>query len=693
METATPVHREQPVVKTACGMCIHECGINVYVENDRIIKIEGLPEHPDSQGKICVKAHQIPDWVYHEDRLKYPMKRENGEWRRISWEEALDTIATKLKELKERDGATSLAVIAGDPAGMAYQVGWDVISRFCDVYGTPNIFDPGNLCGNSGFLASVVTIGKMCTPDLENSRCIILWAQNPHKSFLPFVRRINEALRKGAKLIVINPKRTPFAKRADIHVQPRPGTDGALALAMLNTIISEGLYDREFVENWTVGFDKLAEHVKQYTTGWAERITGVAAEEIKKIAQIYATTKPACISASVTKLQQCQCGFQNFRSLTILEAITGHLDIPGGSARISSGLTRRPHRLLEKMGDMKRTGADEYPIFHQIGGRMLALGGMPNWGDLVLAGKPYLVKMMIISAANPVVTWPNSTKVKQALNKLEFLVVMDVFMTATAEMADIVLPACTFLEKVSTTGMSLVAMLRRPVIPPLWESWSDCKFWLELAKRMGYEEYFPWKDDEEVLDHFLEPTGLTVKYLRDEHPTGILPLTTHFDEYKKRGFRTPSGKVELYSEELEEMGYDPLPTYQEPIESPISTPELAKDYPLVLTTGAREMEYWHSQHRNLSKLRRRNREPMAEIHPDTARKYGISDGDLMVVETKRGSIEIKARVSQDIMPDIVSVPHGWAESCENVLTDDMPVDPVSGYIAFTGLLCKITKMV
>jgi anaerobic selenocysteine-containing dehydrogenase len=693
MGTATSVNNKRRVVKTACGMCIVECGINVYVENDRIVRIEGLPEHPDSQGKICVKAHQIPDWVYHEDRLKYPMRKENGGWRRISWEEALNTIVTKLKELKERDGATSLAVVAGDPVGMAYQVGWDVISRFCDVYGTPNIFDPGNLCGNSGFLASLMTIGKMTTPDLENSRCIILWAQNPHNSMLPWVRHINEALRKGAKLIVINPRRTSFAKRADIYVQPRPGTDGALALAMLNVIISEKLYDEEFVENWTVGFYKLEEHVKQYTAGWAEKITGVVEEDIKKIARMYATTKPACISPSVTKLQQCQCGFQNFRSLMILEAITGHLDILGGAVRMSSGLTRRPHRLLEKMGDVKRTGADKYPILHQIGGRMLALGGMVNWGDLVLTGKPYPVRMMIISAANPAVTWPNSTKVRQALDKLEFLVVMDVFMTATAERADIVLPACSFLEKVSTTGMSLVAMLRRPVIPPLWESWSDCGFWLELAKRMGYEEYFPWKDDDEVLDHFLKPAGLTVEYLRDEHPTSILPFTKHFDEYRKRGFRTPSGKVELYSEELERMGYDPMPTYQEPLESPISTPELAMDYPLVLTTGAREMEYWHSQHRNLSRLRRRNPEPLAEIHLDTARRYGIGDGDLIVVETKRGSIEIKARVTQDIMPDVVIVPHGWAESCENMLTDDTPADPVSGYMAFTGLLARVSKKV
>ena len=688
MGSASVLSTDQRAVKTACGMCITECGINGSVEKGRIVRVEGIAEHPHSRGQICLKARQIPDYVYHEDRLKYPMKRENGGWKRISWEEALDTIATKLKELKEKHGATSRAVVAGDPVCVAERVGWDLIWRFCDLYGTPNRSYPGDLCGSSSFRARLVTYGKVLRADLENTKCIILWGQDPQKSFPAHALHINEALRKGAKLIVIDPKRIPFAKRADVFVQPRPSTDGAFALAMLNVIISEGLYDREFVENWTVGFDRLEKHVKPYTAEWAGRITGVAAEDIKKIARIYATTKPGCIMPSGSKLEQCQSGFQNFRSLSILEALTGNIDVPGGAVRYSLGLRQRPHRLLEKMGDMKLTGADEYPLHHDVGGRMLAEGIMMNWGDAVLTGKPYPVKMMFISGANPVVTWPNTTKVKQALSKLEFLVVMDIFMTPTAEMADIVLPACTFLERYNLTNLT-AAMLRRPVIEPLWESWSDGKFWLELAKRMGYEEYFPWKDDEEILDYFLEPSGLTVKYLRDEHPTGTLPVTKKYNEYKEKGFKTPSGKVELYSEELEKLGYDPLPTYQEPPEGPISAPELAKAYPLILTTGARELEYWHSEHRKLPKLRRRNPEARAAIHPNTARKYDVSDGDLMIVETKTGGTEIKARVTEDILPCVVSFPHAWPG--ENMLTDDTPVDPVSGYPAFTGLLCRVRR--
>jgi len=689
VETATSLGSKNRVVITACEMCINECGIKVHVENDKIVKIEGLIEHP-SKGSLCVKAHQIPDWVYHKDRLKYPLKKENGSWKRISWDEALDTITFKLKELKEKHGATSLAVIAGDPVCMQEKLGWDMIWRFCDVYGCPSRFYPGDLCGSSRFRAHLITVGKVLRADLEKSKCIIVWAADPQRSMLHYANRINEALRNGAKLIVIDPRRTGFAKKADIFVQPRPGTDGALALALINTIISEGLYDKEFVEKWTVGFDKLEQHVKQYTAEWAERITGVAAEDIKKIARMYATTKPGSLAAGM-KLQQCPSGFHNSRSLMILEALTGNIDVPGGGVRVSFGVRQRPSRLFDKFGDMKLTGAKEYPLLHEVAGRMLGEGVMTNWGDLILEGKPYLVKMMFIIAANPVITWPNTPKVKQALDKLDFLVVMDVFMTATAEMADTVLPACTFLEKYSLPDISQAAMLRRPVIPPLEESWPDCKFWLELAKRMGYEEYFPWKDDVEVLDYYLEPSGVTVKQLRDESPTGMFPVTKEYYEYKKKGFRTSSGKVELYCEELKTLGYDPLPVYLEPAESPVSTPELASEYPLVLITGVREAEFWHSQYRNLPKLHSKKPEPLADIHPDTARKYGISDGDMIIVETKIGSIDIKAKVTTDIMPNVVNVPHAWPQASGNMLTNDKPVDPVLGYPAFTGLLCRIRK--
>ncbi|NQT47551.1 MAG: molybdopterin-dependent oxidoreductase [Chloroflexi bacterium] len=676
------------VVKTACEMCWKSCGLDVYVEDGKIVKVEGTSDHPFSRGHICVKARQIVEHVYHKDRLQYPMKKENGSWKRISWDEALDAIAAKLTEYKEKYGGVSHGIFVGDPVSLLGITGWEMIRRFCDAYGTPNRFFVTDLCGGSAMLAEIVTLGSMWEPDMENSNCIIVWADNPHNTRPSILQHIAQARNKGAKLIVINPGLVPIAKQADIHLRPRPATDGSLALAMLNVIISEGLYDREFVEGYSVGFDKLAEHVKQYPPEYAERVTGVPAEDISRTARMYATTKPACIPFGF-KLSQNQSGFHTTRCVSILQAITGNIGIPGGSRR-KAFLRSRPLGLPELMGETKHVGAAKFPIWEAY--NMTNAGCMTNWGDLVLKGEPHRLRTVIVQGANPAVTWPNTPKVAKALDNLDFLVVMDIFMTETAEKAHIVLPACTFLEKLSLAIESGV-MLRRPAIEPLFESWSDCRFRLELARRMGYGEYFPWKDDEEVIDYAIEPSGWSVKRVEAENPSAVLLDVVHpgIHEYKKRGFRTPSGKAELYSERLKELGCDPLPTFAEPLESPSSTPELAKEYPLVLITGTRDLEFWHTQHHRLPKLHSRNPEPRAEIHPDTAGKYGIGDGDMMIVENRIGSIEIKARITEDLLPDMVSVPHAWPEACENMLVDDTPADPISGFVAFSGPLCRVRK--
>jgi anaerobic selenocysteine-containing dehydrogenase len=690
-DTALSRSKEQWVT-TSCGMCTNECGINVHIENGKIVNVEGWTEHPHSRGRVCVKARQIPMHVYHDSRLKYPMRKEKDEWQRISWDETLTTIATKLKEGKERYGAASFGVLVGEPVCVIWQLGLGLIWRFCDVYGTPARFSANELCFIPNVFAQFATFGYLGVPDVENSNCIIVWGDNPHMCAHVTASQILNARARGAKLIVIDPRRIPLAQQADMHLQPRPGTDAILALAMINIIISEGLYDKEFVRDWTVGFDKLAEHVKQYTPEEAEQVSGVATEGIKKTARIFAATKPACIQLG-NKINQTRSGFQYSRAVAILYALTGNIDVPGGVLRGSS-LHTGSARLPDLVEDLSHVGQKQYQIYTKIGRGWVGDGCMTNWGDLVL-NEPQQLRNVIVSGANPAITWPNTTKVRRAFDNLDLLVVMDVFMTATAEMADIVLPASTFLEKLGGLTNNAGWVLRRPIIEPQWESWSDCKFWLALARRMGYEQYFPWHDDEETFDCFLEPTGLTVKRMLEVHPDGFIQPRVMPGEqrYKDKGFRTPSGKVELYSEQLKEIGHEPLPIYLEPKESPISTPELFNEFPLILTTGTRELEWWHSQHRHLEGLRRRNPQPMAEIHPDTADKHGISDGELMVVETRTGSLEIKAKVTEDIIPGMVSVPHAWAEAPENVLTDDMPADPVSGFPAFTSLLCRVRKRI
>jgi anaerobic selenocysteine-containing dehydrogenase len=233
-------------------------------------------------------------------------------------------------------------------------------------------------------------------------------------------------------------------------------------------------------------------------------------------------------------------------------------------------------------------------------------------------------------------------------------------------------------------------MLRKRVIQ-YEECRPDLDFWFELARRMGYEEYFPWKNIEESIDYVLAPSGLTVKYLTEEAPQGFQYASVKYKEYEKEGFRTPSGKVEIYSETLANLGYDPMPTFREPPESPFATPELAQDYPLILTTGARHLEFCHSQHRNVPSLRQRVPEPLAEIHPNSAHQFGIGDGETIFIETKRGRIEIKAKVTEDIVPGVVAIPHGWAQANANILTDESPADPITGYPSLKALLCRIGK--
>jgi len=319
--------------------------------------------------------------------------------------------------------------------------------------------------------------------------------------------------------------------------------------------------------------------------------------------------------------------------------------------------------------------------------------------DVILSEKPYPIKAMIISGNNPVAAWPDSHKLTKAFKKLDMLVVMDLFMTETAKLATIVLPACSSLETLGlahnyglVSGMPYV-MLSRRVIEPLGECWPDWKFYSELARKMGYGEYFPWNTDEEVVEHFLQPSGITMKQLLEENPEGVWFGKKCYDINAPKQIRTPSGKMELYSQSLADAGYDPIPVHKEPSQSPIQDPELAKEYPLILVTGVRIPEYTHWQMKNIPELRQLAPEAVAEVHPATAREYDVADGDMMLVETKGGQIKVKASVTEDLKPGVVSLIHGWeGELNENVLTQMEPTDPVTGYAEFRNIACRIKKV-
>jgi len=680
------------VIKSDCILCVSGCGINAYVEDGKLVKVEGMPEHPLNKGGLCPRGENLVEFAYAPDRVKYPMKKENGEWKRISWDEALDTIASKLTRIKEEYGAHALAIFNGSMAVENIELA-AFTQRFKGAFGTPNLISVESFCFRIRVIAHLMTFGRFTSEDPLESKCIVLWGNNPDESRWMWAEHIHAAVEKGLKLIVIDPRRTPLAKKG-IHLQIRPGTDAALGLAMLNVIISEGLYDEQFLREWTVGFDELKEHVKQYPPEKVEEITWVPAPEIRKAARIFATVKPACIVPGTSPLAQNGNGLQNERLLCILQTVTGNLDVPGGWAM--TPLIRLSDLRLPV--DEEPIGAAEYPVFYKTGGKAVPYGQTVVFPEVVLSEKPYPIKALIVTGGNPALTLPDSNKVAEALQKLDLLVVINPFMTETAEMAHIVLPACTFLEKMGlgmvygiNAGLPYV-LLRKQVVEPPGEAWADWKFWTELARKMGLGEYFPWNTDEEVVAHLLEPSGVTLEQL-EENPCGVYYDTKNYKARETFGFRTPSRKIEIYSKALEEAGFDPLPTHREPSQSPVRTPELAKEYPLVLITGARMREYTHSQLRNMTQMRRRAPEPLAEVHPSTARKYDIVNGGMIWVETRKGSIKMKAKVTEDIAPLVVSIPHGWAQANANVLTDIENRDPISGYPELKALLCRIRKTI
>jgi anaerobic selenocysteine-containing dehydrogenase len=663
--------------------------------------------------------------------MKRVGEKGGGEWERISWDEALTTIADRLGEIKKEYGAEAIDFHYGH-----YHSG-DVssyLSRLANLIGTPNISTPNLVCHVPRiFLQFIFDFGAVVPPDVAHTSCIILWGGNPDVTNKPQQIAIDKARERGAKLVVIDPRVTTYAQEADIHAQLRPGTDGALALGMLNVIINEELYDREFVEEWTIGFDELKKFVQDYPPGEVEEITWVSAETIRDIALMYATTKPACISPR-NALDQHTNASCAIRAINILMTITGNLDVKGGNIialpvlmglnDVSLGEKIRSEALKKKIG------VDRCLISKIL--HMFPTASTPALWSAIIHGEPYHVKAMYVMAANPVLTCANSNVVEEALRKLDFLAVADIFMTPTAELADIVLPACTFLENTRYATYSTHAdhswnarsriVLSPKVVEPLYESWSDGKIICELGKKMGYAEYFPWQTREEAIDYELEPLGITCEKLR-AHPEGITitlpPLMykkfsgffggilrsilkmTKFKDYPEMyrkyegfmgGFCTPSKKVELYSERLEKLGYDPLPVYKEPAESPVSRPDLAIEYPLILTTGVKLEMYTHSMMRNIPELYEQFPKNLLEINPKTAMGLGIADGNVVGVESPRGRIECPAYITDRIDPRVVSLYHGFAASNCNILTDNEALDPVTGSTGLKSLLCKVEKV-
>lgn len=689
--------------KSVCRICHGGCGVLVHVSDGKVTKIEGDKENPINKGRLCAKGLASLELLYHPDRLKHPLKKvKEGTWDRISWDEALSIISDELARIRKQYGPESVAVFQG--TGRHHYL---FVPRFAHAFGTPNWSEPGLAqCFFPRLTVATITFGEYLVNDYYNKdvnpKCILVWGHNPiitgpdGELPWPFL----EALDKGSKLIVIDPRLTITAQRADIWIQLRPGTDCALALAMLNVIIQEELYDKDFVEKWVYGFDRLVEHVKKFTPEWAEEITWIEKQKIKETAREFAENKPACVEWGVA-IEHTPNSIQTLRAVMLLPAITGNIDIPGGlkfGRRIWSNIPTLENTLPEET-KRKRLGYDRFKLLsseHAI----LPSGHIPSILRAMRTGKPYPIKGLLLFGNNGLVSFANSREVYDSLKKLEFIAAADLFMTPTAELADVVLPAASWLEVDAVMGLPYNAerfLCAQKKIVRIGECKQDEEILIELARKLNLK--VGTEALEEVYDRQLIPAGCTWKELKEKN---FVLLPTEYKKYEKEGFKTPSGKVEVYSNKLEQLGYYPLPTYKEPPESPISTPEIAKKYPLILITGGRTTVFFHSELRQIKSLRKVHPDPLVEIHPKTAEERGIKDGEWVFIENVRGKIKQKAKLTEGIHPKVVNCEHAWWfpekgrpeygvwESNVNLLTSNKPpYDPAMGTYQLRALLCEV----
>jgi anaerobic selenocysteine-containing dehydrogenase len=689
------------VVKTGAWSggpgCHGGCGVELHIKDGKLIKVEGDEDHPFLQGRLCPRALAMTQYVYHPDRLQYPLKRvgERGEgkWQRISWDEAFDICEHRMREIKDRYGPE--AMVFGQGTGR--DAGGPLIF-LAYAYGSPNwtLFGLSGISCFTPRLAGMHTVsGDITFPDAAQffperyeapewvpPKCIIHWARGIRGSQCTdhyfSGHWVVDLMKQGAKLIAVDPRFTWAASRAEIWLQVRPGTDGALAMGLLNVIINENLYDKDFVEKWTHGFDQLKERVQDYPPQKVSEITWAPAERIVKAARMYADSKPASIRFGQPIDSNSQATAV-MHALNCLWTITGNLDVPGGNVicRPPFGVTIYPYstqEVIQLYGEefvanlnKKRIGASQFPLVKNF--RAWALS------DSVLeqmeTGEPYPIKGLWLFTNNFIAgTAQDPRRHYEAVRKLDFNVVVDVFMTPTAQaIADIVLPSTSFAEKdsVFTTGVILNAIHKNIQVAECRSGW-DIHF--ELAKRLNPESV-PWENLDALFTERLKPSGLTFKELCErswalapkDHPSGSHPYRRHEKGQLRPdgepGFRTPTGKVELYSTLFEGYGLDPLPYHEEPIESPISTPDIYEKYPLILITGRRTPTFYHSEHRQIPWLRQFEKEPYVEIHPDTAKEMGVENGEWVWIEGVRGRAKRKLKTTPVVHPKMAMALHGW----------------------------------
>ena len=702
---------------TTCWECSAHCGALVSVEDGRVSRIDPNPDHPGSKGAFCVKGIRgVKELTDHTDRLVRPMRRRgargSGEWEPIDWDTALEAVADGLMKARNEHGPLSLV---GAVSSAFFSRG-AMVALLMRALGSPNWMMNQDLCGGCRALSDKIT-GLACTggEDIEATACALIAGRNPSAADPIQWMALKRAKANGAKMVVIDPSRTPAAAMADLWLRPKPGTDVAIALAMIHVIIERKLYDGDFVARWCHGFDALAKHVADFTPDWAARLSGVAARDIVDAALIYAAGPSTFVSGH--GIDAFSNGVQTFRAFHILVAITGNLDRVGGNRQVKRpngfrnyiDLLHDPAFRLEPDVEAQTIGVDRFPLWAGPDGWQTATHN-PSVIEAILTGKPYPVRAMYLSGVNIAVTYPDTKRTLEALRSLDFFVAVSHTMTPTAALADIVLPKTTGLEEeeISLDTVAPCVSYTRPVVAPRGEVRSDFEIVTDLAGRLEARgiparRFIPWRTKREFNTMLLGENEITFDTLER---TGYAPFAYETGNFETAGFRTPTGKVELYSETLATLGLDPLPVHTTPrIEC--EEPAVRQHYPLVLLTGARERTYHHSRYRDQAWARKVSPYPLLQIHPETAGQLGFSDNDWVEVATPAtdGVCALRLTITEETPPGVLRTGMGWwlpeapgpehgalAVNINAILSYGGPWDPITGSADTRGLPCRLSPL-
>jgi len=679
-------------VKSVCRLCKADCGILATVEQNRLVGVEGNPDCPLNRGALCSKGQAMVQLVYDPDRVTRPLRRDGNGFRPVAWGETLDEIAAALQLIKAKYGATALATYEGASFSRANTQAY--IRRFLHYFGSPNRTGTESLCVAPKYVAARATFGPGLIPtaDFASAGVILLFGANPavtgmHR-YLRAMDDILAARRRGAKLVVVDPILTDTAAKADLWVPVRPGSDLVLLLGLIRIIIEEGLYDREFVSRYTVGFEDLAHSVGEYTPERVERLTGVPQALTVEVARLFAGAGRAVIDRREGLMHSTRATQTN-RALLLLAAICGQVDREGAltftpALPLNQGVLAQD-RLPSGTSFFAR---NRFPFGDEA-------GLLP---ETILSARPYPIKALIVTAGNPVMAWPNTEKVIRALKELELLVVIDLYQTETAAYADYVLPGVTCLERNDLSMNNLMPFplvrLAGRVLPPRAEAWTEWRIFNELGRRLYGPEY-AYASEEAFLDDLLAGSGISLADLQ-EHPDGIIHREKKPGRFLTDGFPTPSGKIELYSGMLKEAGFDPLPRYRE--KAPAD-----ENYPYKLITGSRLSFYSHSTLMNLPWLYDLYPRHYAEVAPDVAAAAGVRDEDLVEIITPHGSVSLPVKVMEASFPGVVLIRHGFGHTGGgrlavekggvnvNYLTGDLENDPLAGTPAYREGSCRLER--